>query len=116
MYAGSLILLSFTYPTYLLLTVLGTLFLAAISSTGIDVILPTVVGVFLITTASAPSPIGFFAYYLRVPKAPFLEGDLNAPLVSLEYVYATLFPTLLTPAPTPTPDTSVRKSIALPLE
>ena len=48
-----------------------------------EVILPTVVGVLSTTTASAPPPIGFLEYYLRVPKAPFLEGALNTPLVSL---------------------------------
>ncbi|MGN0966420.1 MAG: hypothetical protein ACI4OP_02360 [Candidatus Coprovivens sp.] len=75
-------------------TELGTLFLKAISSTGIEVILPTVVGVFSITTASAPPPMGFLAYYARVPKDPFLAGVLNTPLVSLLYVYAVLRPIL----------------------
>jgi hypothetical protein len=71
--------------------------------------------VFSITTASAPPPIGFLAYYLRVPNAPLLEGGLNTPLVNLEYTYEALRPTLPIPELIPAPDTLVRKSKAFPL-
>ena len=80
-----------------------------------EVILPTVVGVLLITTASAPPPIGLLAYCFKVPKAPLLEGGLNTPLVSLEYTYEAFRPTLPIPEPIPTLDTLARKSKAFPL-
>ena len=80
-----------------------------------EVILPTVVGVLLITTASAPPPIGFLEYCFKVPNDSFLEEDLNTHLVILEYACAALFPILLIPELNPAPDTLARKSTAFPL-